>query len=79
MDPQSESQTLALPLQAVQKRFKITGAGKVVRRRPGKQHINEKMSRAKIRSLGKQLVVSDTDLPNIAPSLPYAGLRQSRN
>ena len=61
------------------KRFKVTGSGKIVRRSPGKQHINEKMSRDTLRKLGKMSVVTERDLPNIAPNLPYSGVKQSRN
>jgi len=57
----------------------VTGSGKLMRRRPGKQHINEKMSRGKIRNLGKMAMVVERDMPNIAPNLPYSGARQSRN
>lgn len=37
--------TAATSLQAAAKRFKVTGAGKVMARHAGKQHLNEKMSR----------------------------------
>ena len=65
--------------QAAAKRFSVTGTGKIRRRRPGKQHINEKMSRGKIRSLSKVPVVNKRDVANVAPNLPYSGVRQSRN
>lgn len=48
--------TLAPPtptlLQAAAKRYKVTGSGKVMVRRSGKQHLNEKMSKAKKKCLG---------------------------
>ena len=37
--------------QAAAKRYKVTGSGKVMVRRAGKQHLNEKMSRKKNKSL----------------------------
>merc|ERR1712130_353164 len=64
---------------AVSKRFQVSGSGKILRRRPGKQHINQKMSRAKLRGLGKMAQVGERDLPNISPNLPYSGVKQSRN
>ena len=39
-------------MQAAAKRFKITGSGKVLVRRSGKQHLNEKMNKAKKKALG---------------------------
>lgn len=44
--------------QAAAKRYKITGSGKVLRRKPGKQHINEKFSPGHLRRLGKEVQVS---------------------
>lgn len=42
----------AAPLQSAAKRYKVTGAGKVMVRRAGKQHLNEKQSRKTKRNLG---------------------------
>lgn len=44
-------------MQAAAKRYKITGSGKVMRRKPGKQHINEKMSPGHLKRLGKETQV----------------------
>ena len=57
----------------------MTATGKLLRRKPGKQHINEKMSRAHLRKLGKKALVEKRDVANISPNLPYSGVRQSRN
>lgn len=45
-------------VQAAAKRYKVTGSGKVMRRKPGKQHINEKMSPGHLRRLGKEVQVN---------------------
>ena len=52
-------------MQAAAKRYHITGTGKVLRRRPGKQHINEKMSSGQLARLGKAVQVADSNLTNI--------------
>lgn len=57
------------------KRYKITGGGKVMVRQAGKQHLNEKMKRAKISQLSKKKQVSDTKLNLIKGCLPYAGIK----
>ncbi len=41
-------------------RFKVTGTGKLVRRRPGKRHILTKKSAKRKRHLGRPAVVSKT-------------------
>ncbi len=40
-------------MQAAAKRYKVTGSGKLMARRAGKQHFNEKMSRDDIRDASK--------------------------
>ncbi len=45
---------------AVQARFKVTGTGKLVRRRPGKRHILTKKSSNRKRRLGKSTLVDKT-------------------
>ena len=45
----------SLPLQAAVKRYKVTGSGKVMVRKPGKQHINEKKSPNRLSRLGKKM------------------------
>lgn len=39
-------------VQAAAKRYRVTGSGKVMVRRAGKQHLNEKQSRKTKRNLG---------------------------
>ena len=56
---------------AVAKRFKVTGSGKILRRKQGKRHILQKKSRKRKRQLGKVTLVSDADLKNVRASLPF--------
>ena len=44
---------------AVAKRFKVTGSGKILRRKQGKRHILQKKTRKRKRALGKAALVSD--------------------
>ncbi len=56
---------------AVAKRFKITGTGKVLRRKQGKRHILQKKNRKRKRNLGKATLASPADVPRIMKSLPF--------
>ena len=57
---------------SVSKRFKITGTGKVLRRRQGKRHLLITKNRKRKRSLGKAVLVSDADIPMIRKSMPFS-------
>ena len=57
---------------AVAKRFKVTGTGKVLRRKQGKRHILQKKSRKRKRHLGKAALVSDRDVKNVLENLPFS-------
>jgi large subunit ribosomal protein L35 len=57
---------------AVAKRFKVTGSGKVLRRKQGKRHLLQKKSRKRKRNLGKATLVSDADLKNVKANLPFS-------
>ncbi|MGE9267752.1 MAG: 50S ribosomal protein L35 [Verrucomicrobiales bacterium] len=54
---------------AVAKRFKVTGSGKVLRRKQGKRHILQKKNRKRKRNLGKATLVSDADLKSVKRNL----------
>lgn len=54
---------------AVAKRFKVTGTGKLLRRKQGKRHILQKKSRKRKRALGKATLVSDADITRVKRSL----------
>jgi len=54
---------------AVAKRFKVTGTGKVLRRKQGKRHILQKKNRKRKRNLGKATLVSDADIKAVKKNL----------
>ena len=53
------------------KRFKLTGSGKVRRRKAYLRHILMAKSRKQKRNLGKSTIVSAADSRNIKRMLPY--------
>ena len=57
---------------AVAKRFKVTGSGKVLRRKQGKRHLLQNKNRKRKRSLTKVGLVSDADIKNVKENLPFA-------
>lgn len=57
---------------AVAKRFKVTGSGKVLRRKQGKRHILQKKSSKRKRSLSKVALVAETDVWAVKQNLPFA-------
>lgn len=56
---------------AVAKRFKVTGTGKVLRRKQGKRHLLQNKNRKRKRNLGKVALVSDGDIRNVKENLPF--------
>ena len=56
---------------AVAKRFKITGTGKILRRKQGKRHLLIKKNAKRKRNLGKAGLVSDADAPNVKANMPW--------
>ncbi|CAL5376406.1 unnamed protein product [Camellia sinensis] len=53
------------------KRFRVTGSGKIMRRRAGKQHLlGKKNTKRKLR-LSKMLQVNRSDYDNVIGALPY--------
>jgi large subunit ribosomal protein L35 len=57
---------------SVAKRFKITGTGKVLRRRAGLRHLAQSKSPKRRRALGKAAVVHSTDAYRITQNLPFS-------
>jgi large subunit ribosomal protein L35 len=57
---------------SVSKRFKVTGSGKVIRRKQGKRHIAITKNRKRLRNLGKPALVSDADIKNVKENLPFS-------
>lgn len=63
---------IAKTRKAVSKRFKITGTGKVLRRKQGKRHLLQNKNRKRKRNLGKPTLVSDADIKNVKENLPFS-------
>ncbi|KAE8687146.1 50S ribosomal protein L35 [Hibiscus syriacus] len=59
------------------KRFRVTGKGKIVRRRAGKQHLLAKKNTKRKFCLSKMHEVSRSDYDNVIGALPY--LKVDRN
>jgi large subunit ribosomal protein L35 len=57
---------------SVAKRFKITARGKVLRWRAGRRHLLAGKSSKRRRSLGKVVVVDETDVYRIKQNLPFS-------
>ncbi|CAH1426653.1 unnamed protein product [Lactuca virosa] len=53
------------------KRFRVTGTGKIVRRRAGKQHLLRKKNAKRRTRLSKVLQVDRCDYNNVIGALPY--------
>ena len=53
------------------KRFKMTGTGKLVRRKQGKRHLLIKKNAKRKRKLGKATLVSDADMPRLKKCMPH--------
>jgi large subunit ribosomal protein L35 len=53
------------------KRFKVTGSGKIRRRRAFLRHINSHMTRKRKRQLSQSTVVADVDAKSIRRLIPY--------
>ena len=56
---------------AAARRFKVTGSGKIVRRKAYKSHLLEHKSSTRKRNLSKMAVVSESDAENIRLMVPY--------
>ncbi|MCO5550579.1 hypothetical protein L7F22_004067 [Adiantum nelumboides] len=57
--------------QASAKRFRVTGSGKIVCRRAGKQHLLWKKNTKRRKRLSKMALVEKCDYQNITHCLPY--------
>ena len=62
---------IAKTRKAVAKRFKVTGTGKVLRRKQGRRHLLQNKNRKRKRNLGKAALVSDRDLFKVMGNLPF--------
>lgn len=57
---------------AVAKRFKVTGSGKILRRKQGKRHINRRKNRKRLRRLGQAATAAECDVKNIKADMPFS-------
>lgn len=57
---------------SIQKRFRITGKGKIVRRQAFKGHLLEKKSSKRKRLLANSKLVSFTQIDSILKKMPYS-------
>ena len=56
---------------SVSKRFKITGTGKILRRKQGRRHLLVNKSAKRKRHLAKAGLVAAVDVPRIMACLPF--------
>ncbi|MEM9017315.1 MAG: 50S ribosomal protein L35 [Verrucomicrobiota bacterium] len=57
----------------VAKRFKVTGSGRVLRRKQGKRHLNRRKNAKRMRRLGQPVLAAKCDEKNIKANLPFDG------
>ncbi|MGH7950991.1 MAG: 50S ribosomal protein L35 [Limisphaerales bacterium] len=57
---------------SVAKRFKVTGAGKVMRSHAGRRHLLQGKNAKRRRRLGKSAVIDSTDAYRITQNLPFS-------
>ena len=53
------------------KRFRVTGSGKIKRKKAFKRHILTKKSSKTKRKLGESTIVTDADTPKVKELIPY--------
>lgn len=70
--PMSKNAGISKTRKSVSKRFKITGTGKVLRRRQGKRHLLQSKNRKRKRSLGKAVLVDVTDVKAVKANMPWS-------
>jgi len=54
------------------KRFRMTGSGKLLRRRAGKNHLLQHKPTDRKNSLSKITIVDESDADNVRAMMPYA-------
>jgi large subunit ribosomal protein L35 len=67
----SKNAGIAKTRKSVSKRFKITGTGKILRRRQGKRHLLITKNSKRKRSLGKTVLVAEVDMKAIKANMPW--------
>lgn len=68
----ASSTSKAKTRKAVAKRFKVTGTGKILRRKQGKRHLLRSKNRKRKRNLGKVTLVSKADIKAVRENMPFA-------
>lgn len=68
----SKKPGIAKTRKSVSKRFKITGTGKVLRRRQGKRHLLQSKNRKRKNRLRKTAVVHKRDAPAVLENMPFS-------
>ncbi len=57
---------------AAAKRFKVTGTGKILRRKAAKRHLLSSKNAKRRRNLGKVTLVDATDVARVRECLPFS-------
>lgn len=57
---------------SVAKRFKVTGTGKLLRRKEGRRHLLIKKNAKRKRRLAQATTVAEVDVPRIKACLPFS-------
>jgi large subunit ribosomal protein L35 len=57
---------------SVAKRFKVTGSGRILRRKQGKRHLNRRKNAKRLRRLGQSTLVAKCDEAAIKANMPFA-------
>ncbi|CDP02854.1 unnamed protein product [Coffea canephora] len=61
------------------KRFRVSGSGKIMRRRAGKQHLLAKKNTKRKLRLSKMVQVDQSDYNNVIGALPYLKVNRKAN
>ena len=56
---------------AAAKRFRLSGSGKIMRRKAFKNHLLERKNQDRKRKLSKMTTVHETDVENVRLMMPY--------
>ena len=63
---------IAKTRKSISKRLKVTGTGKLLRRKKGKRHLAQPKNRKRIRNLGKATLVAKVDEKNMKQNMPFS-------
>ncbi len=57
---------------SVAKRFKVTGSGRILRRKQGKRHLNRRKNAKRLRRLGQPALVAKCDESRVKANMPFS-------